>query len=119
MWWYLPCFLCTVGFSAVLFALKFLMHRLEEQQRAGGGSWEDFGFVTVPKHLAIWTELLIVQLIVPNASFLGHLAGVLAGLIYVNLTLPFKANAAENLDKSPSPPRFFFLFFFWSKFGNS
>ena len=50
------------------------MHRLDE-----GSSEEDFGFFTLPKHLAIWAELAIIQLIVPNASLLGHLAGILTG----------------------------------------
>ena len=63
-----------MGFSSVLFALKVLMHRLDE-----GSSEEDFGFFTLPKHLAIWAELAIIQLIVPNASLLGHLAGILTG----------------------------------------
>ena len=48
---------CAVGFSSVLFALKVLMHRLDQSE----GS-EDFGFFTVPKKMAIWTELVIIQL---------------------------------------------------------
>ena len=30
-----------------------------------------------------WAELVLIQLVTPNASFLGHLAGILAGLLYV------------------------------------
>ena len=48
---------CAVGFSSVLFALKVLMHRLDPSENS-----EDFGFFTVPKHLAIWTELVVIQL---------------------------------------------------------
>jgi len=88
---------CTVGFSSVLFALKVLMHRLDE-----GSSEEDFGFFTLPKHLAIWAELAIIQLIVPNASLLGHLAGILTGLIYVNLGLPFRLVSAPFKTSLPS-----------------
>ncbi len=38
-----------------------------------------------------WAELLYLQLLVPNASFMGHLCGILAGLLYVAVTsrLPF------------------------------
>ena len=30
-----------------------------------------------------WGELLVIQLIAPETSFLGHLAGILVGLAYV------------------------------------
>ena len=68
-----------------------------------------FGF-QVPLQKAVWLELLIIQvaslllpmpppcppplppppppppqLVVPNSSFLGHLAGILAGLLYVKV----------------------------------
>lgn len=33
-----------------------------------------------------WAELLYLQLLVPNASFMGHLCGILAGLLYVAVT---------------------------------
>ena len=32
-----------------------------------------------------WAELLYIQLLTPNASFLGHLAGILAGMLHVTL----------------------------------
>lgn len=30
-----------------------------------------------------WVELVIISLVTPNASFLGHLAGILAGLLHI------------------------------------
>ena len=87
---------CAVGFSAVLFALKVQMHQIEYQ------SWEDFGFFAVPKHLAIWTELFLIQILVPNASFVGHLAGILTGLIYVNAHLPLKVISAPFKTSMPA-----------------
>ena len=33
-----------------------------------------------------WAELLYIQLLTPNASFLGHLAGILAGMLHVTAT---------------------------------
>ena len=50
---------------------------------------EDFGFFSVPRRLAPWAELLIIQLLVPHASFLGHLSGIVAGFIYISTFNPF------------------------------
>ena len=46
----------------------------------------------MPVQYVCWAELLYIQLLTPKASFLGHLGGILAGLLHVNvlenLTLP-------------------------------
>lgn len=44
-----------------------------------------------PPQFAAWAELVVAQLLIPNASFFGHLCGILAGLLYVLVTsrLPF------------------------------
>ncbi|KAL0283056.1 UNVERIFIED_CONTAM: Rhomboid-like protein 14, mitochondrial [Sesamum angustifolium] len=34
---------------------------------------------------AAWAELILIQMFVPGVSFLGHLGGILAGLLYVYL----------------------------------
>jgi hypothetical protein len=44
-----------------------------------------YGFA-LPTKYACWAELLVVQLLVPEASFWGHLCGILAGLLHVLLT---------------------------------
>lgn len=36
---------------------------------------------------AAWLELVLISLLVPNASFLGHLCGILAGILYVELPI--------------------------------
>jgi membrane associated rhomboid family serine protease len=66
----------AVGFSGVIFALKVVC------QTSSAGS-EVVGGVQVPAKLAAWAELVLIQLISPNASFMGHLAGILAGLAVV------------------------------------
>lgn len=58
----------SIGFSGVLFALKVLVQA--EQTRS---SW---------LNMAVWSELFLIQMMVPNASFLGHLSGIVAGLVY-------------------------------------
>eukprot|EP00096_Caligus_rogercresseyi_P015130 TRINITY_DN756_c0_g2_i2.p1 TRINITY_DN756_c0_g2~~TRINITY_DN756_c0_g2_i2.p1 ORF type:complete len:502 (-),score=102.39 TRINITY_DN756_c0_g2_i2:575-2080(-) len=54
----------AIGFSGVLFALKVI---------AGERN---------PISLSTWAELILIQLAVPNASFLGHLGGLLFGICY-------------------------------------
>ena len=68
-----------MGFSGVIFALKILV----------GGSDGDFGLFYVPRSMSIWAELLIIQILVPNSSFVGHVAGILAGLTVTKIISPF------------------------------
>jgi rhomboid domain-containing protein 1 len=66
-------------FSAgVIFALKVLTSYETPPGR------EFIGFVWVPTRYAAWIELVLIHLLVPNASFMGHFAGILAGLIYTS-----------------------------------
>lgn len=37
-----------------------------------------YGF-HVPTKYAAWLELVLIHVLVPNASFLGHLCGIVAG----------------------------------------
>ena len=39
----------------------------------------------VPARFAAWAELILIQMFVPGVSFLGHLGGILAGLLYLRL----------------------------------
>ncbi|KAF5452164.1 hypothetical protein F2P56_027194 [Juglans regia] len=41
--------------------------------------------VVVPARYAAWAELILIQMFVPGVSFLGHLGGILAGLLYLRL----------------------------------
>ncbi len=68
----------AVGFSGVIFGLKVVL-------QADGSGEEVVGGMRVPAKLAAWAELVAIQLATPNASFLGHLAGILAGLSVVAL----------------------------------
>ena len=74
---------CAIGFSGVLFAMKVvnIHHGNLEQERQSY-----FGFL-VPLRYAVWLELIIIQAVVPNSSFMGHLAGILAGCILVKTPL--------------------------------
>ena len=70
---------CAIGFSGVLFALKVLANESDG----------DFGLFSVPRQMGIWAELIIVQVLVPNASFVGHLSGIVAGIIVSHLIPAF------------------------------
>ncbi|KAL4579179.1 hypothetical protein LXL04_015316 [Taraxacum kok-saghyz] len=68
----------AAGFSGVLFAMKVVLNSQSD------GYTNLNGFVVPAKHAA-WAELVLIQLLVPNVSFLGHLGGILAGIVYLRL----------------------------------
>lgn len=67
---------CAIGFSAVLFALKVIVV-CEEQDRI-----QYVGGLRVPSKIAVWVELILIHLLVPQSSFVGHLGGILVGCLY-------------------------------------
>ena len=67
---------CAVGFSAVLFSLKYVWNSQSP------GTSHVMG-MSIPSRYAAWLELVLISVLSPSASFLGHLAGILAGVLYV------------------------------------
>ncbi|CAM8903099.1 unnamed protein product [Rhodiola kirilowii] len=68
----------AVGFSGVLFAMKVVLNSQSDNYTYVHG-------MLLPARYAAWAELILIQMLVPNISFLGHLGGILAGLIYLQL----------------------------------
>ncbi|KAK9748663.1 hypothetical protein RND81_02G072200 [Saponaria officinalis] len=68
----------AVGFSGVLFAMKVVLNSQADNYTFVHG-------VLVPSRHAAWAELILIQLFVPGVSFLGHLGGILAGILYLHL----------------------------------
>ncbi|KAM7259583.1 hypothetical protein ACFE04_015324 [Oxalis oulophora] len=68
----------AVGFSGVLFALKVVLNSQSDRYTNVHG-------IIVPSRYAAWAELALVQILVPGVSFLGHLGGILAGMLYLKL----------------------------------
>ncbi|XP_021355113.1 rhomboid-related protein 4-like, partial [Mizuhopecten yessoensis] len=64
--------------TGVLFALKVLVSHYSPR-----GTQYVMGFIPVPSRMVFWAELVIIQIITPHASFTGHLAGILVGLLYI------------------------------------
>ncbi len=61
---------CAVGFSSVIFALKVVVNSYESGV---------LGFFDP----TVWFEVVLIQILVPNASLIGHVAGVVAGFTYI------------------------------------
>ncbi|GAB2219658.1 hypothetical protein Droror1_Dr00007295 [Drosera rotundifolia] len=68
----------SAGFSGVLFAMKVVLNSQSDNYSYVQG-------ILVPTRYAAWAELILIQLFVPGVSFLGHLGGILAGLVYLQL----------------------------------
>ncbi|XP_055868369.1 rhomboid-related protein 4-like isoform X4 [Biomphalaria glabrata] len=74
---------CAVGFSGVLFAMKVLV------TLASPPGVHYIGNIPVPSKYIFWVELFLIQMAAPNASFVGHLAGILVGLAYAKGPLKY------------------------------
>ncbi|XP_060190136.1 rhomboid-like protein 14, mitochondrial isoform X1 [Lycium barbarum] len=68
----------SLGFSGVLFAMKVVANAQSDEYTYIHG-------LMVPTRYAAWAELILIQMFVPGVSFLGHLGGILAGLLYLRL----------------------------------
>ena len=91
---------CAIGFSGVIFALKVLTTHYWET-----GQYRRYFGIRVSGKYAVWLELVAIQLMVPNASFVGHLAGILVGVAYTQgplkfiMDLPFNAVTEMTRDR--------------------
>lgn len=74
---------CAVGFSGVLFGLKVVNNHYHP-----GGATYIMG-LPVANRYACWVELVLIHIMNPGTSFVGHLAGILVGLLYT--TGPLKS----------------------------
>lgn len=68
---------CAIGFSGVIFALKVVSTKM----------WPNntdylLGFIPVKAKYACWAELLLIQILMPDVSLVGHLAGIIVGYAY-------------------------------------
>ncbi|KAL3512962.1 hypothetical protein ACH5RR_025679 [Cinchona calisaya] len=68
----------AAGFSGVLFGMKVILNSQSDSDAYVHG-------VPVPARFAAWAELILIQMLVPGVSFIGHLGGILAGLLYLHL----------------------------------
>ena len=86
---------CAVGFSAVLFALKYVLNYNSPSTS------NVMGVINVPTKFACWAELVLISVISPNASFVGHLAGIFAGILWTQrLVLRQRLEAAGGMNRN-------------------
>ncbi|XP_034238409.1 rhomboid-related protein 4-like [Thrips palmi] len=70
---------CVIGFSGVLFALKVIA-----TMETNPNAQTKIAGIPMPSKYAPWAELILIHVMVPNTSFMGHLAGIIAGLAYTS-----------------------------------
>lgn len=87
---------CAVGFSGVLFALKILGNHYHP-----GDVTYVMGF-PVANRYASWAELVLIHLTNPGTSLIGHLAGILVGLLYTTGPLKYIMKKWAGLVFGPS-----------------
>lgn len=90
---------CAAGCSGVVFALMVV-----ENAALGGATRSVFGVVDVPAPLLPWALMALVQLVVPRASLLGHLAGLLAGEAWASGRLEAAALADAAVARAEAHP---------------
>jgi membrane associated rhomboid family serine protease len=77
----------AVGYSSVLFHFLVMECQMSHTHTfsipTGGGRG-----ITIPSTLVPWILLLVIQLVLPRASFWGHVAGILTGTLQVYGILP-------------------------------
>ncbi|XP_074582766.1 rhomboid-like protein 14, mitochondrial [Curcuma longa] len=73
----------AVGFSGVLFALKVVLNAYSDE-------YTYVHSMVIPTRYAAWAELILIQVFVPGVSFMGHLGGILAGLLYLKLRSSYR-----------------------------
>jgi len=90
-----------VGYSGILFcyALIEAFHTTETSRSI-------FGMFTVPSRMYPFILLIILQIVIPNISFLGHGAGILVGLAVVYGGMNFILPSNDFLSYIETTPMF-------------
>ena len=91
---------CTIGFSAILFTYLSIHTNLSTSQN-------NFPFFfQLNNKLYPWLLLIFCQIIFPNASFLGHLSGIIVAQLYLLNLLNFaiiSPSTLQNIESSSNP----------------
>ena len=85
----------SVGFSGVIFQLAVLEANLSPDRTRSV-----FGFINVSSKMYPWALLVILQFIMPQISFMGHLSGILIGTLQFHGSLDIVFPSDEYLKES-------------------
>lgn len=91
----------VAGYSGVIFALA-----VDETASSPHPYRSVFGLFRVPTKLYPWVLLIALQFLLPNVSFVGHLAGILVGGLHVAGWLRFLLPTYETCRKIEDKPWF-------------
>ncbi|CAM9508428.1 unnamed protein product [Discosporangium mesarthrocarpum] len=84
----------SVGFSGVIFTLALMESHITTQAMRSV-----FGMFEVPTRTYPWVLMLLISILMPNVSFMGHLSGILVGVMHVygltSSVMPSKAYCTE------------------------
>ncbi|CAM9169986.1 unnamed protein product [Ectocarpus fasciculatus] len=84
----------SVGFSGVIFTLALM-----ESYRSTQPTRSVFGMIQVPTRMYPWVLLVLLSVFMPNISFVGHLSGILVGVMHVyGLTKPLMPSPAFYIE---------------------
>lgn len=87
----------AAGFSGVLFQLSVL-----EAYQAMDTTRDVYGLFTVPTKAYPWALLVVLQIMIPHISFLGHLSGILVGTLQLHGLFNFIFPSHEFMGKMES-----------------
>lgn len=79
-------FYCSLGFSGVLFSLYFITCNFKNVSET---NTHFFGLIPVRAKYSPIIYLLLIQVINPNSSLLGHLSGIFSGYLLKNILVFF------------------------------
>lgn len=94
----------SLGFSGVLFHLLVL-----ECSKNPNASHSIFGMMQVSSKAYPWVLLVVIQFLMPNISFLGHLSGILCGTLQASGHLNSIMPSAEYLRSCDESQRLHFI----------
>jgi rhomboid domain-containing protein 1 len=89
----------AAGFSGVLFAMA-----VDESALSVAPTRSVFGFFSVPTKLYPWVLMLVLSIIIPGVSLLGHLAGIIVGGMHTSGYLSWLLPSLSTLRKLEDQP---------------
>ena len=87
---------CGIGYSNILFGLMML------EAFMGDDTHRDLFCIKVRKAYIPWIWMVLIQVCIPQASFIGHLTGIIAALLIKNCGLSFALPKYEWIDSFES-----------------